>query len=182
MIFDPFARNHLIRDSICRAIYERMQADPTVYLMGEGAHMKVHFDAPDIERDFRDRVITLPISEDGNSNFAVGMAVAGLTPIVDVISSDFLFRTMDAIANTMCKQARIAKPRTIVVRSEFFGDGPTSGQRVENIFRQVPGLRVVIPENPRQAYMDMLAALTRKEITLFFEDRNLPDSSFEGAA
>ncbi|TAK10570.1 MAG: hypothetical protein EPO32_14655 [Anaerolineae bacterium] len=175
-------RNHLIRDAICRAIHEAMTARPEVYLLGEGAHMKVHFDAPAIERDFPGRVITLPISEDGNNNFAVGMAIAGLVPIVDVISSDFLFRCMDSIANTMCKQERVSSAKTIVVRSEFFGSGPTSGQRVEDIFRQVPGLRVLIPQSPAVAYWNMRDALERKGITLLFEDRELPDSSFGEAA
>lgn len=182
MTFNPFARNHLIRDAICKAIHEAMTARPEIYCLGEGAHMKMHYDAPAIERDFADRVITMPISEDGNGNFAVGMAIAGLVPIVDVISSDFLFRCMDSIANTMCKQARVAEPRTIVIRSEFFGNGPTSGQRVENIFRQVAGLRVIIPLSPAEAYEQMRYALGTKGVTLLFEDRMLPDASFGEAA
>lgn len=182
MTFNPFARNHLIRDAICKAIHEAMTDRPEIYCLGEGAYMKMHYDAPAIERDFSDRVLTMPISEDGNGNFAVGMAIAGLVPIVDAISSDFLFRCMDSIANTMCKQARVAEPRTIVIRSEFFGNGPTSGQRVENIFRHVPGLQVVIPSDPGEAYELMHEALAEKAITLFFEDRMLPDSSFGEAA
>lgn len=175
-------RNHLIRDAIMRAIHEAMTARPEVYCLGEGAHMKMHYDCPAIERDFPERVITLPISEDGNNNFAVGMALAGLVPIVDVISSDFLFRCMDSLCNTMVKQQRVAQPRTFVVRSEFFGSGPTSGQRVENIFRQVPGLRVCIPQNPTDAYEQMRDAIARKAVTLFFEEREIPDSTFEAAA
>src|ERR1700726_1709162 len=96
-------RNRLIRDGICRAIYEEMKKDSSVYLLGEGAHMKVHFDAPDIEAEFPNRIVTLPISEDGNTNFGVGAALMGVKPIVDVITSDFLFRTMDSICNTAAK-------------------------------------------------------------------------------
>jgi len=100
-----WARNRLIRDGIYRAIHEQMRTDPSIYVLGEGAHMKVHYDAPYIEKDFRDRIITLPISEDGNTNFAVGTSLVGVKPIVDVISSDFLFRTMDSICNTAAKLA-----------------------------------------------------------------------------
>ncbi len=66
--------------------------------------------------------------EDGNTNFAVGTSLVGIKPIVDVISSDFLFRTMDSICNTAAKlnhvSADIDKPKTIVIRSEFFLGGP----------------------------------------------------------
>ncbi len=123
-----WARNRLIRDGIYQAIYEQMKADPSIYLFGEGSHMKVHFDAPYIEKDFPSRIVTLPISEDGNTNFAVGTSLVGIKPIVDVISSDFLFRTMDSISNTAAKlnhvSADIDKPKTIVIRSEFFLGGP----------------------------------------------------------
>ena len=46
---DIWFRNRLIRDAIYHAIYDRMKVDDSVYIMGEGSHMKVHFDAPNIE-------------------------------------------------------------------------------------------------------------------------------------
>ena len=177
MTFDPWFRNRLIRDGILAAIHERMQQDPSIYILGEGAHMKVHFDSPSIERDFPDRVITLPISEDSNTNFAVGLSLAGLTPIVDVITSDFLFRTMDAICNTAAKQATVSEPRCVVIRAEFITGGPTTGQRIESLFAHIPGLRVVVPSNLRDAKILMLEALQHKGVTIFFEDRTIPDSA-----
>lgn len=90
-------RNHLIRDAIGLGIYDCMKVDPSIYLFGEGASMKIHFDCPAIEKEFPERVITLPISEDGNTDFAVGASLVGVKPVVDVITSDFLFRTMDGI-------------------------------------------------------------------------------------
>jgi pyruvate dehydrogenase E1 component beta subunit len=174
---DPWHRNRLIRDGILAAIHEAMKADSGVYILGEGAHMKVHFDAPQIEKEFPDKVITLPISEDANSNFAVGMSLAGLVPIVDVISSDFLYRTMDAICNTMAKAETVGEPRTMIVRSEFMTGGPTSGQRIEALFAHIPGLRVAVPSNPVDAYGLMKQALATKAVTVFFEDRMIEDAS-----
>src|SRR5579859_3822549 len=87
-------RNHLIRDAIGLGIYDCMKTDPSIYLFGEGASMKMHFDCPAIEKEFPERIVTLPISEDGNTDFAVGASLAGVKPVVDVITSDFLFRTM----------------------------------------------------------------------------------------
>lgn len=175
---DVWFRNGLIRKGICAAIYERMKEDPTVYLIGEGAHMKVHFDAPDIERDFSNRVITLPISEDANTNFAVGMSLLGLKPINDVITSDFLYRAMDGICNTAAKLNFVQPedPKTIVIRAEFLIGGPTSGNRPEALYPHIPGLRVAIPSNPRDAYCLMLTTLQTPGVTLFFEDRMIKDS------
>ncbi|MEK7113065.1 MAG: alpha-ketoacid dehydrogenase subunit beta, partial [Patescibacteria group bacterium] len=84
-------------------MYDGMTLDATIHLFGEGAHVKIHYDAPRIEADFLDRVHTLPISEDGSTNFAVGASLLGIKPVVDVISADFLYRTMDSICNTAAK-------------------------------------------------------------------------------
>ncbi len=180
MKHDPFARNHLLRDALGRALYEAMSADERVYLMGEGCHIKQTFDAPQIANEFPARCLTLPIAEDAGINMAVGMAIAGLVPVFNVISSDFLFRCMDSIANTCCKLARIREAKTIVIQAEYLGDGsgPTSGQVVDPIFRMVPGLLVRVPQNPDEAYAEMRAALNRKAVTLLIEDRNIPDGSF----
>lgn len=173
---DPFARNHLIRDGINRAIYDEMANDANIHLFGEGAGVKTHYDAPFIEQDYPDRVHTLPISEDGNTNFAVGTALLGVKPIVDVISADFLYRTMDSICNTAAKINFLRQSHiTMVIRAEFLVGGPTTGQRPEALFTHIPGLRVIIPSTPRDAYGMMRTALTTPGVTLFFEDRDIRD-------
>lgn len=157
-----------------------MKADASVHLFGEGCEMKVHYDAPQVERDFAGRVHTMPISEDGNTNFAVGASLLGIKPIVDVISSDFLYRTLDSICNTAAKLNFVRPneaPRTIVIRAEFFTGGPTTGQRLESLFTHIPGLRVVIPSTPRDAYGLMKTALTTPGVTIYFEDREIADDA-----
>ena len=176
-----FQRNHLLRDAIGQALYDTMKEDSTIHLFGEGAHVKVHYDAPNIEADFLDRVHTLPISEDGNTNFAVGTSLLGIKPVVDVISADFLYRTMDSICNTAAKlnfMRPTEDPKTIVIRAEFLTGGPTTGQRPESLFTHIPGLRVVIPSTPRDAYGLMRTALSTPGVTLFFEDRMIQDGEF----
>jgi pyruvate dehydrogenase E1 component beta subunit len=160
-----------------QAVYNRMKVDDSIYIMGEGSHMKIHFDSPQIEKEFPDRFITLPISEDANTNFAVGMALAGVKPIVDVITADFLYRTMDSICNTVAKSNFVSEPKTIVIRAEFLTAGPTTGQRPESLFTHIPGLNVVIPSNPVDARGLMATALEEKGATLFFEDRMIEDAT-----
>ena len=178
---NPFYRNHLLRDASYEAVYDVMAHDPSVHLFGEGAHVKVHYDAPRIEAEFADRIHTMPISEDGNTNFAVGASLVGIKPIVDVISSDFLYRTLDSICNTAAKLNFVRPnepPRTIVIRAEFFTGGPTTGQRLESLFTHIPGLRVVIPSTPRDAYGLMRSALETPGVTIYFEDRMIADDGY----
>lgn len=172
------SRNRLIRDGICRAILSRMKQDKSIVLMGEGAKIKQWYDCREIHDEFADRILTLPISEDSNTNFAVGCAIAGLTPICDVITADFLFRTMDSICNTAAKNATVDTPRTIVIRAEHLTGGPTTGQRFESMFARIPGLSVCVPSNPVDACGLMLTALSHKGVTIFLEDREIPDEGF----
>ena len=175
----PFARNRLLRDASLQAVYDAMAADPSVHLFGEGAHIKVHYDAPKIEADFLPRVHTLPICEDGNTNYAAGAALAGVKPIVDIISSDFLYRAMDSICNTSAKLNFVRHgqpPVTMVIRAEFLTGGPTTGQRPEALFAHIPGLRVVIPSTPHDAYGLMRTALATPGVTIYFEDRMIDDA------
>ena len=154
---NPFARNHILRDALGQALYDAMRVDGAIHLFGEGCEVKVHYDAPAIERDFAERCHTLPISEDGNVNFAVGASLLGVKPVVDVISMDFLFRCFDSIANTAAKLDFVTgKPHTIVIRAETLLGGPTTGQRVESFFTHIPGLRVALPSTPHDAYGPIL--------------------------
>ena len=175
----PFARNHLIRDGINQAIYDAMQIDPSIYLFGEGAWIKAKYDAPQILAEFPDRIVTLPIAEDAAVNFAVGASLLGVKPVVNLITADFAFRAMDSISNTAAKLNFIlpdSEPRrTIVIQAEFLTAGPTTGQRVEALFAHIPGLNVVIPSTPNDAYGLMRTALNLPEVTLLFEDRMILD-------
>ena len=175
----PFVRNHEIRDAIGQAICDGMSQDESIHCFGEGCEVKMHYDAPQIERDFAHRIHTMPISEDGNVNFAVGTALLGVKPVVDIISADFLYRCMDSIANTAAKLDFVSgQEHTIAIRAEFLMGGPTTGQRPEALFTHIPGLRVVIPSTPRDAYGLMRTALATPGVTLFFEDRMIQDGEF----
>ena len=178
---NPFARNHLIRDAISQAIHEEMGRDPSIYMFGEGAWVKQKYDAPKILADFPNRIVTMPICEDGMTNFAVGASLLGVKPVVDIISADFLFRAMDSICNTAAKLNFVRPnepPRTIVIRAETLLGGPTTGQRIESLFTHIPGLNVIIPSTPRDAYGLMLTALRTPGVTLFFEDRMIRDDGY----
>lgn len=174
---NPWARNHLIRDAIYRALLERMRSDTRIVLVGEGAHMKTWYDCRELHDQFKDRIITTPICEDASVNMSLGLAIAGCKPVVNIITADFMFRAMDSICNTVAKTAYCDKSRTIVIQAELMTSGPTTGQRLEGLFTRIPGLNVVVPSNPADAYGLMLTALQRPEATVFFEDRMIEDAT-----
>jgi pyruvate/2-oxoglutarate/acetoin dehydrogenase E1 component len=58
-----------------------MKVDRMVYILGEGAHVKVHFDAPYIEREFPERIVSWPIAEDSCVNFSLGASLLGVKPV-----------------------------------------------------------------------------------------------------
>lgn len=178
--FDPWFRNGLIRNAIGQALYEEMQEDPSVHLFGEGCGRKVHYDAPMIERDFLDRVHTLPISEDANNGFALGTALLGVKPVVDIITADFIYRAMDSLANSLAKlnfvQAEGEPPKTILVRAEYLTAGPTTSARPEALLAHIPGLNVAVPSTPRDAYGMTRTALHTPGVTILFEDRTISDA------
>lgn len=182
--FDPWFRNGLIRNAIGQALYEEMQKDPLIHLFGEGCDRKVHYDAPLIERDFSDRVHTLPISEDGNNGFALGAALLGVKPVVDIITADFIYRAMDSLANSLAKlnfvQAKGESPKTVLVRAEYLTAGPTTSARPEAMLCHVPGLNVAVPSTPRDAYGMTRTALHTPGVTLLFEDRTIKDALLKG--
>ena len=179
-VSDPWFRNTLIRDAIGLALHQAMTDDPDIHLFGEGCEREMGVDAGASGRDSPDRVHTLPISEDANVNFAVGAALLGVRPVVDVITADFLFRAMDSICNTAAKLDFVASAgaprRTIVIRSEFLTDGPTTGQRPEAILAHIPGICVAIPSTPADAHGMTLGALASPGVTVLFEDRTILDA------
>lgn len=172
---NPFARNHLIRDAMNQAIYETMQIDASVYVMGEGAWVKAFYDAPRIYKDFPGRIVTMPICEDGIVNYACGAALMGVKPIVNIIAGDFLYRAMDSIVNTAAKLNFTGGKHTFVIQAEFLLGGPTTGQRNEALFSHIPGLQVVMPSTPHDAYGLMHTVLREPGVTLFLEDRMIQD-------
>ena len=171
----PFNRNHLLRDAAAQAIYECMADDPAIHLFGEGAWVKNYYDAPRIYKDFGGRIVTMPIAEDGSMNFACGAALMGTKPIVNVIAGDFLYRAMDGIVNTAAKLNFMGAEHTFVIQAEFLLGGPTTGQRNEALFTHIPGLQVVIPSTPHDAYGLMRTILRKPGVTLFLEDRMVQD-------
>lgn len=134
----------------------------------------------DLQRDFGTvRVFDTPISETAMLGAAVGAAMTGLRPIVEIMWIDFSLVAMDQIVNQAANvryvsAGRLSAPLTIRTQQGALpGSCAQHAQNLEALFAHIPGLRVGIPSTPQDAYGMLLAAVHGDDPTLIIENRGL---------
>jgi pyruvate dehydrogenase E1 component beta subunit len=170
------------RDAICAAIEDEMAADEGVLLMGEdvaeaGGVFKTSVGL--LERFGPERVFNTPICENGFVGVALGLAVTGFRPVVEIMFSDFLPTAGDAIVNELPKfrfmsGGQCAVP--VTVRSVGGSSGRFGTQHSatgESWYMSLPGLKVVTAATPNSAYALLRAAIRCDDPVLLFEHRGL---------
>ncbi|GAA1850240.1 hypothetical protein GCM10009836_32550 [Pseudonocardia ailaonensis] len=130
------------------------------------------------------RVIECPVSENGIFGAALGLALAGFRPVVEIYSADFLLAVANEVMNDMAKwqvqHGRPDEPLPIVIRgcmAATEGLGPEHSQSMEPFFLHAPGLELLTPSTPATAYAAMRAALAATVPTLVFEHRKVYELS-----
>ena len=131
------------------------------------------------EKYSRERVFDTPLSEEGIVGMAVGMALSGLQPIVEIQFADFVFPAFDQIVNELAKYRYRSggqyKPR-VVIRMPYGGGirgGHYHSQSPEAYFVHTPGLIVVAPSGPYEAKGLLLAALSCPDPVIFLEPKRV---------
>lgn len=139
----------------------------------------------DLQRDFgAARVFDTPISETAMLGAAVGAAMCGIRPIVEIMWIDFSLVAMDQIVNQAANvryvsAGRLKAPLTIRTQQGALpGSCAQHSQNLEAMYAHVPGLRVGMPATPQDAYDMLLAAIASDDPTLVIENRGL----YHGAA
>ncbi len=174
--------------AIGRALEDAMTADPTVILFGEDvAEAGGSFGATKglREKFGAARVFDTPISEAALAGAAVGAAVSGLKPVLEIMFMDFTTLVMDALVNQAAKArfmfgGRCAVP--LVLRTPHgggLGAGPQHSQCLEAWFAHVPGLKVVCPSDPVSAYGLLRAAIDDPNPVIFVENKSLYASKID---
>lgn len=129
--------------------------------------------------EFGGRVFDTPISESAMVGTALGMALDGMRPVVEVMYGDFLLVAMDQIVNQVANTHYVSNGQLrapLVIRTQH---GATPGscaqhsQNLEAFFAHVPGLRVGLPATPDDAYQMLRAALVSDDPVLIMESRRL---------
>jgi pyruvate dehydrogenase E1 component beta subunit len=131
-----------------------------------------------LEKDFRDRVIDTPISEIAIMGMACGAGAVGMRPIADVQYADFLFCTMDQVANEIAKMrymsgGKVTMPVVMRAPVGVTGRGSQHAQNMEPYFTCCPGLKIVAPSTAYDAMGLLRAAVRDDDPVLIFEHKRL---------
>ncbi len=168
------------REAIRTALDDAMAADDTVLLLGEdiakaGGPFKTTVGL--YEKYGADRVFDTPIAENGFCGIALGMALTGLRPVVEIMFSDFLPTAFDAIAMEMPRWRFMSGGQTsapITVRASGGGGGRFGAQTSstgESWFLQFYGLQVAVAGSPQGAYGLLRAAIAHNNPVVVFDHK-----------
>jgi 2-oxoisovalerate dehydrogenase E1 component len=167
-------------DAISEALQTGMRRDPRIVLMGQdiaeyGGAFKVTKGF--VEEFGKGRVRNTPIIESGVLGAALGLAIDGMVPVVEMQFGDFITCGFNQIVNNLAKtHYRWGASVPCVIRSPSGGGtgaGPFHSQNVEAWFAHVAGLRVVAPATPEDAKGLLLASLAEPNPVLFLEHKLL---------
>lgn len=132
-----------------------------------------------LERDFGNRVFDTPISENAIIGSAVGAAMMGRRPIVEIMWVDFTLVGIDQVINQAANARYVSKgalAAPITIRTQqgaLPGSCAQHSQALEAIFAHIPGLRVALPSTAQDAYDLLLSAVACDDPTLVIEARGL---------
>ncbi|ELY50148.1 alpha-ketoacid dehydrogenase subunit beta [Natronolimnohabitans innermongolicus] len=169
-----------IRESLNQALYEELERDDSVILYGEdvaeyGGLYKI---SEGLYEEFGDdRVFDTPLAETTLGGSAVGAALAGARPIVEIMYADFLPIAGDHLINYAAKMYFNYGDETsvpMVVRSMYGtgdGHGLHHGQSPEAWFMNVPGLKIVMPSTPKDYKGLLKSAIRDDDPVLFLENK-----------
>lgn len=166
-----------VNAALARALAERGD----VLLYGEDVAKPggVHGVTRGLYRRFGDRVFDTPISESAILGSAIGAALVGMRPVVEIMWADFLFVAFDQLINQAANMRYVSRGELtapITVRTQQ-GTAPGAcaqhSQSIEAILAHVPGIRVCLPATPQDAYDLTLAAIGCDDPTVIVDHRSL---------
>ncbi|AWW26769.1 alpha-ketoacid dehydrogenase subunit beta [Acetobacterium carbinolicum] len=169
-------------NAIKEAISEEMIRDEDVFMMGEdiGVYRGAFGVSGDLVETFgEDRIIDTPISEQGFVGCAIGAAVAGMRPIVEIMFSDFMTVCWDMIVNQAPKMrymfgGKVSVPMVLRTASGGgTGAAAQHSQSLEAMLCHVPGLKVIVPSTPRDAKGLLKSAIRDNNPVIFLEQKLL---------
>src|SRR5437762_7996924 len=164
-----------IREAQARALAE----DPRVFIYGQdvGSFGGAFKATKNLAQEFPGRVLDAPISEDAMVGAAIGAAIEGMRPIVEMQFADFSTVGFNQIVNhAAALYWRTKVPCPIVVRLPFggtSGSGPFHSQTMETIYAHYPGLVVMTPATVEDAYSMLLGAVSLDDPVIFCEHKYL---------
>lgn len=176
------------RQALNDTLAEELTRDPNVLLLGEeiGKFQGSYRITENLQTRFgKKRVVDTPIAEEGFVGLAVGAAMLGLRPVVEIMTINFILVAIDQVVNHAAKVhymfgGQVKAP--IVIRTPSGGTGQlaaTHSQSFENWFAYCPGLKVVVPSTPYDAKGLLRSSIRDDDPVLFIESLALYDTKGE---
>ena len=171
-------RGKSYREAIWEAQVQLLRQDKRVFLLGEGVTDPggIFGSTSGLVQEFgKDRVLDIPIAENGLTGVAIGAALAGMRPIFVHMRMDFLPMCMDQIVNHAAKWHYMTGGRVnvpLVIRSIIgrgWGSAAQHSQALHGLFMHIPGLKVVMPSTPYDAKGLLISAVQDGNPVLFVE-------------
>ena len=169
------------REAVARAMREEMTRDPTVIILGQdvGSFGGSYREFDGLFREFGpERVRDTPVAEAASVGIAAGAAAAGYRPLVSITYMDFLMLGFDPLINYAAKlryktAGGLTAPMVVKATAGAQGQGVAHSQCIEAWLMSVPGLKVVAPSTPADAYGLMKTALRGDGPVVFVDHKRL---------
>lgn len=173
--------NHAIRE----AQKQIMEKDNSIFIFGEGVDdaTGIFGTSLDLAKYFgKERIFDIPLAENCFTGVAIGAALSGMKPIMVHQRMDFLYLSLDQIANHAAKWRYMLGGNgtvPLVIRSIIgrgWGEACQHTQSLQALFMHIPGLKVVMPSNPYDAKGLLISAINDPNPVIFIEHKKLRDS------
>src|SRR6056297_3213305 len=173
-------RDITLSQAVNEALAEEMRRDETVFIIGEdvaeaGTPFKVLSGL--VEEFGTERVVDTPISEPGFMGLAVGAALTGTRPVVDLMFGDFIYLIMDQLCNQAAKSYYMSGGKLnvpLVLRTNLGATRRSAAQHSQSLHAlvaHIPGLKVAMPSSAYEAKGLMKTAIRDNNPVVIFEDK-----------
>jgi len=176
------------RQALNLALRHAMRDDPSVFVFGLDVpdHKRIFGSTTGLVEEFgSERCFGTPLSEEAMTGVALGAAISGLRPVHVHIRADFMLLAMNQIGNMISNLRYLTGGRLripMVIRGVVgrgWGQSAQHSKALHGVFAHFPGLKVVLPTTPQDAYSLLRAAIRDENPVIFLEHRWLYDVSGE---
>lgn len=173
-------------EALREGIIQSLKKFPSLFLMGEGVNdpSSMWGTIKGIDKLFgKKRILEMPVAENGMFGLAVGSAIQGSRPLINLQRVEFALYAFEQIINNAAKSSYISRGKhkvPLVIRMVIgrgWGQGPEHAQSLENIFSSIPGLKVVMPCFPQDAKSLIISSIADNNPVVFLEHRWLHNST-----
>ena len=170
-----------LREAVARGLREYLDSEEKAFIMGEdvGAYGGAYAVTRGLLEDYGpERIKDMPISESVIVGSGIGAAMAGLRPVVELMTINFSLMAMDQIVNHAAKLRYMSNGQIkvpLIIRTVTGGGGQlaaTHSQNFENWYASVPGLKVVVPATPYDA-LGLFRTATKDDNPIIFAEHSL---------